>query len=159
MSTKAAIYRGDKTFSVDEKEVPRPATGEVQVDVAYCGICGTDLHIYLGHMDQRVGFERTIGHEMSGVISALGDGVTGLEVGQNIVVRPLDHCGDCPACNAGHEHVCHNLKFIGIDTEGAFQEKWNVPAHTIHVLPRDLDLSHAALIEPLAVACHDVKRG
>ncbi len=159
MSTKAAIYRGDKTFSVDEKEVPPPATGEVQVDVAYCGICGTDLHIYLGHMDQRVGFERTIGHEMSGVISALGDGVTGLEVGQNIVVRPLDHCGDCPACNAGHEHVCHNLKFIGIDTEGAFQEKWNVPAHTIHVLPRDLDLSHAALIEPLAVACHDVKRG
>ena len=59
MLTKAAIYRGDKTFSVDEKEVPRPATGEVQVDVAYCGICGTDLHIYLGHMDQRVGFERT----------------------------------------------------------------------------------------------------
>ncbi len=159
MSTKAAVYRGDKTFSVEKKDVPAPAAGEVQIDVAYCGICGTDLHIYLGHMDQRVGFARTIGHEMSGVISAIGEGVTGLTIGQNIVVRPLDHCGDCPACNAGHEHICHNLKFIGIDTEGAFQEKWNVPAHTIHVLPKDLDLSHAALIEPLAVACHDVKRG
>ncbi len=159
MTTKAAVYRGDKTFSVDKVQVSAPAPNDVQVDVAYCGICGTDLHIYLGHMDARVGFERTIGHEMSGIISAIGDGVAGLEVGQNVVVRPLDHCGDCPACDAGHQHVCHNLKFIGIDTEGAFQEKWNVPAHTVHVLPQDLDLAHAALIEPLAVACHDVKRG
>ena len=159
MSTKAAVYRGDKTFTIEQKNVAPPGPGEVQIDVEYCGICGTDLHIYLGHMDARVGFERTIGHEMSGVISALGDGVTDLSVGQAIVVRPLDHCGDCPACNAGHTHVCHNLKFIGIDTEGAFQEKWNVPAHTIHVLPKGLDLAHAALIEPLAVACHDVKRG
>ncbi|MEM9574007.1 MAG: alcohol dehydrogenase catalytic domain-containing protein [Pseudomonadota bacterium] len=159
MSIKAAVYRGDKTFSVEHKEAVAPAAGEVQIDVAYCGICGTDLHIYLGHMDQRVGFERTIGHEMSGVISALGEGVEGLSVGQHIVVRPLDHCGDCPACDDGNEHICHNLKFIGIDTEGAFQQKWNVPAHTIHVLPDELDLSHAALIEPLAVACHDVNRG
>jgi 2-desacetyl-2-hydroxyethyl bacteriochlorophyllide A dehydrogenase len=159
MSIKAAVYRGDKTFSVEQKEVAAPAAGEVQIDVAYCGICGTDLHIYLGHMDQRVGFERTIGHEMSGIISVVGEGVDGLSVGQHIVVRPLDHCGDCPACNDGNEHICHNLKFIGIDTQGAFQQKWNVPAHTIHVLPDDLDLSHAALIEPLAVACHDVNRG
>jgi len=159
MSIKAAVYRGDKTFSVEQKEVSPPATGEVQIEVAYCGICGTDLHIYLGHMDQRVGFERTIGHEMSGIISAIGEGVKDLSIGQHIVVRPLDHCGDCPACNDGQEHICHNLKFIGIDTEGAFQQKWNVPAHTIHVLPDDLDLSHAALIEPLAVACHDVNRG
>ncbi len=159
MSTKAAVYRGNKTFTLEGKEVPPPGPGEVQIDVAYCGICGTDLHIYLGHMDQRVGFKRTIGHEMSGIISAIGEGVTGLSAGQHVVVRPLDHCGNCPACNAGHEHICHNLKFIGIDTEGAFQEKWNVPSHTIHVLPDELDLSHAALIEPLAVACHDVKRG
>lgn len=159
MTIKAVVYRGDKTFSVDEKKAIGPAKGEVQIDVVYCGICGTDLHIYLGHMDQRVGFERTIGHEMSGIISAVGEGVDGLSVGQHIVVRPLDHCGDCPACKVGHEHICHNLKFIGIDTEGAFQEKWNVPAHTVHVLPDDLDLLHAALIEPLAVAYHDVKRG
>lgn len=159
MGHQAAVYRGDKSFTVEEVEIAPPAAGEVQIDVAYCGICGTDLHIYLGHMDGRVGFERTIGHEMSGVIAAVGDGVDGLRPGQHIVVRPLDHCGDCPACNAGHEHICHKLKFIGIDTDGAFQQKWNVPAHTIHVLPDDLDLSHAALIEPLAVAVHDVDRG
>lgn len=159
MTTQAAVYRGNKTFTVENVTTPPPEPGQVQIDVAYCGICGTDLHIYLGHMDQRVGFERTIGHEMSGVIAAVGEGVAGLKTGQHIVVRPLDHCGDCPACNAGHEHICHKLKFIGIDTPGAFQKKWNVPAHTIHVLPDDLDLSHAALIEPLAVACHDVSRG
>lgn len=159
MTTQAAVYRGDKTFSVETVTTPPPGAGQVQIDVAYCGICGTDLHIYLGHMDARVGFERTIGHEMSGVIAALGEGVTGLNIGQHIVVRPLDHCGDCPACNAGHTHICHKLKFIGIDTPGAFQQKWNVPAHTVHILPDDLDLSHAALIEPLAVACHDVARG
>ncbi len=159
MSTAAAFYRGDKTFSIEQVDVPPPGPGEVQIDVAFCGICGTDLHIYLGHMDARVGFERTIGHEMSGTIAAVGEGVDGLSIGAPIVVRPLDHCGDCPACNAGHEHICHTLKFIGIDSDGAFQQKWNVPAHTIHLLPQDLDLSHAALIEPLAVAVHDVDRG
>lgn len=158
MNSKAAVYRGNCTFSVEMKEVSAPSAGEVQIDVAYCGICGTDLHIYLGHMDQRVGFERTIGHEMSGVIAAVGSGVSAWTVGQPVVVRPLDHCGDCPACNAGHEHICHRLNFIGIDTPGAFQQKWNVPAHTIHAIPDKLDLSHAALIEPLAVACHAVDR-
>ena len=159
MRTTAAVYRGNKTFTVEEVTIPPPGPGQVQIDVAYCGICGTDLHIYLGHMDPRVGFERTIGHEMSGVISALGADVSGLSVEQHVVVRPLDHCGSCPACKAGHQHICHTLTFIGIDSDGAFQEKWNVPAHTIHVMPDDLDLSHAALIEPLAVACHDIRRG
>jgi len=159
VTISAAVYRGDKTFAVERKIHSQPGAGEVQIDVAYCGICGTDLHIYLGHMDQRVGFQRTIGHEMSGVISALGPDVTRLKIGQHVVVRPLSSCGECPACKAGNDHICHNLTFIGIDTDGAFQEKWNVPAHTIHVLPNDLPLKHAALIEPLAVACHDVERG
>ncbi|WP_147109662.1 zinc-binding dehydrogenase [Tateyamaria sp. syn59] len=159
MMHQAAFYRGGKHFTVETVETPPPGPGQVQIDVAYCGICGTDLHIYLGHMDGRVGFERTIGHEMSGVISAVGEGVEGFTAGQPIVVRPLDHCGVCPACKAGHEHICHNLKFIGIDSDGAFQQKWNVPAHTVHILPKDLNLAHAALIEPLAVAVHDVDRG
>ncbi len=159
MDITAAYYTGNKTFAIETITARPPGRGEVQIDVAYCGICGTDLHVYLGHMDQRIGNHRVIGHEMSGVISALGEDVTGLAVGQPVVVRPLDHCGHCPACVAGHEHICHNLKFLGLDTDGAFQEKWTVPAHTVHVLPEDLPLAHAALIEPLAVACHDVRRG
>lgn len=156
--SRAAVYRGDRHFSLETRQIDPPGPGEVQIRVAYCGICGTDLHIYLGHMDQRVGFERAIGHEMSGIAAATGAGVTGIDPGERVVVRPLDACGNCPACAAGHDHVCHRLKFIGIDTEGALQEFWNVPAHTIHKLPAGLSLAHAALIEPLAVACHDVAR-
>ena len=153
----AAFYRGDKTFTVEKRSVPAPGPGEVAVRVAYCGICGTDMHVFHGNMDARVGFERVIGHEMSGTVTALGDGVTNVRPGQKVVVRPLDHCGDCPACRAGHNHICHKLKFLGLDTDGAMQEIWTVPAHTLHVLPDDIAMDHAALIEPVAVACHDVR--
>jgi 2-desacetyl-2-hydroxyethyl bacteriochlorophyllide A dehydrogenase len=110
-------------------------------------------------MDQRIGDHRVIGHEMSGTIAAVGDMVPNIGVGDRVVVRPLDHCGDCPACRRGHAHICQNLKFLGLDTDGAFQQKWTVPAHTIHHLPANVTLEHAALIEPVAVACHDVRRG
>ena len=152
----AAYYRGDKSFAVEEKKPDQPGPGEVAIRTAFCGICGTDMHVYHGNMDARVGLNRIVGHEMSGTISAVGDGVD-LEVGQKAVVRPLDHCGDCPACKAGHQHICHKLKFLGLDTDGAMQEVWVVPAHTVHILPDDLRLDHAALIEPVAVAAHDVR--
>jgi 2-desacetyl-2-hydroxyethyl bacteriochlorophyllide A dehydrogenase len=150
----AAFYRGDKSFSVEERVAPEPGPGEVSIRIAYCGICGTDMHVYHGNMDARVGLNRVVGHEMSGVVEAGAEGFTS---GQKVVVRPLDHCGDCPACTAGHQHICHNLKFLGLDTDGAMQEIWNVPAHTLHVLPDDMRMDHAALIEPVAVACHDVR--
>ena len=153
----AAFYRGNKTFAVEEATPAQPKAGEVAIRVAYCGICGTDMHVYHGNMDARVGLNRIVGHEMSGVVDAVGDGVTGFTPGQKVVVRPLDHCGDCPACTAGHEHICHNLKFLGLDTDGAMQNVWCVPAHTVHGLPDDMKLDHAALIEPVAVACHDVR--
>ena len=153
----AAFYRGDKNFAVEQIPAQTPKAGEATIRIAYCGICGTDMHVYHGNMDGRVGLNRIVGHEMSGVLESVGEGVTNVKVGQKVVVRPLDHCGDCPACNAGNEHICHNLKFLGLDTDGAMQELWTVPAHTLHVLPDDLRLDHAALIEPVAVACHDVR--
>ncbi len=156
-STTAAFYRGNKSFTVEETLPKPPGAGEVSVRVAYCGICGTDMHVFHGNMDARVGFERIIGHEMSGSVDALGEGVAGFELGQKVVVRPLDACGDCPACAAGHDHICHRLKFLGLDTDGAMQDVWTVPAHTLHALPDILRLDHAALIEPVAVACHDVR--
>lgn len=157
MTNTAAYYRGDKTFITGPAEPKAPDAGEVAVRVAWCGICGTDMHVFHGNMDQRVGLNRIIGHEMSGVVEAAGEGVTGFTKGEKVVVRPLDHCGDCPACRAGHQHICHKLKFLGLDTDGAMQTIWNVPAHTLHKLPADMRLDHAALIEPVAVACHDVR--
>ncbi|WP_171133454.1 MULTISPECIES: zinc-binding dehydrogenase [unclassified Ruegeria] len=154
---RSAFYRGDKTFAVEQATPAEPGPNEVRIRVAYCGICGTDMHVFHGNMDARVGKNRVIGHEMSGVVESVGAEVDASLLDQKVVVRPLDHCGECPACKAGHEHICHNLKFLGLDTDGAMQELWVVPAHTIHKLPADLRLDYAALIEPVAVACHDVR--
>lgn len=156
---KAAFYEGDRRISIGACEPVEPEAGEVQLKVSYCGICGTDLHIYQGMMDARVTMPQIMGHEMSGVVHAIGSGVEGFEVGDPVTVMPLDPCGHCPACQAGHSHICYNLKFLGIDTPGAFQSYWTVPAHTLHRLPENLSLAHGALIEPLSVACHDVRLG
>lgn len=157
MTINAAFYRGNKTFVVEKTEAQAPEVGEVAVRVAYCGICGTDMHVFHGNMDARVGHNRIVGHEMSGVIDAVGEGVEGFSAGQKVVVRPLDPDLNCPASKAGYPHISHNLKFLGLDTDGAMQEIWTVPTHTIHVLPDDMRMDHAALIEPVAVACHDVR--
>ena len=156
---QAAYYEGNRTITTEASVPQTPGPGEVRINVAYCGICGTDLHIYLGHMDKRVKMPQIMGHEMSGVIAEIGPDVTGWQVGDRVVVRPLAPCGHCPACEAGHSHICYNLKFLGIDTPGALQGSWTVPAYTLHALPDDLPLDKAALIEPLAVACHDVRLG
>ncbi|MCX6635221.1 MAG: alcohol dehydrogenase catalytic domain-containing protein [Acidobacteria bacterium] len=156
---RAAFYEGHETISLGECVPVAPAAGQAQIRVSHCGICGTDLHIFHGKMDHRVKMPQVIGHEMSGVIAAVGEGVAQFAPGDRVTVRPLDHCGDCPACRAGHSHICQRLKFIGIDSPGAFQETWTVPAHTLHRLPDSLSLREAALIEPLAVACHDVRLG
>lgn len=155
---KAAYYTGDRTFKVETVQPLAPGEGEVAIDVAYCGVCGTDLHAFHGKMDARIGFHRVIGHEMSGVVQALGDGVGDIDVGEHVVIRPLVSCGACPACIAGHTHICHSLKFLGLDTDGAFQQRWTVPRSTVHRIPADLPLEFGALVEPIAVACHDVRR-
>jgi (R,R)-butanediol dehydrogenase/meso-butanediol dehydrogenase/diacetyl reductase len=156
---KAAFYERDEIIRIGEIEAQPPGPAEVQVKVAYSGICGTDLHIFHGVMDARVAPSQIMGHEISGTISALGEGVTGMAVGDRVTVMPLDSCGECPACLAGHGHICLKLNFLGIDTPGGFQTYWNVPAKTILPLPDNLSLEIGALIEPLAVACHDVRLG
>jgi len=154
---KAVSYDGRGRFSVRDAEPVPPGEGEVRLDVAYCGVCGTDLHIAHGAMDGRVRPPRVIGHEMSGTVAELGPGVHGFSVGDRVVVRPLDSRGETPA-DRGFSHISRNLKFLGIDTPGAFQSSWTVPAFTLHRLPDRVDLRLAALAEPLAVACHDVRR-
>jgi 2-desacetyl-2-hydroxyethyl bacteriochlorophyllide A dehydrogenase len=156
---KAAYYHGNRTIRLGESVPRTPGLDEVRIHVAYCGVCGTDLHIFKGGMDKRVSIPQVIGHEMSGEIAEVGGNVRGWSVGDRVVVRPLHPCGNCPACRAGHAHICYNLKFLGIDTPGAFQGSWTVPAHTLHRLPPNLPFDRAALIEPVAVACHDVRLG
>lgn len=153
-----AAYVLDKSVTVVPLEVQPPGPGEVRIRVAYVGLCGTDLHIVHGNMDARVQTPLVFGHEMSGVIDAVGEGVQDWSVGDAVTVMPLDWDGSCPACKAGHEHICQNLNFIGIDSPGALQGLWNVPASTLVALPAGLALDRAALVEPVAVAVHDVRR-
>jgi (R,R)-butanediol dehydrogenase/meso-butanediol dehydrogenase/diacetyl reductase len=154
----AAMYMGERTMAIEERDPEPLGPGEVRVSVAYVGICGTDLHIFHGDMDRRVTMPATIGHEMSGTILELGADVEGWAVGDTVTVMPLAWDGTCPACRAGNEHICQNLDFIGIDTPGALQERWNVPASTLVRIPADVSLRDAALVEPVAVAVHDVRR-
>ena len=155
---KAVYYQGNRTFSFEDAEPASPGPGEVRLDVAYCGICGTDLHIYHGAMDKRVKMPLVIGHEASATVAELGKGVSGFAVGDKVVVRPLDNRAETKA-DRGFSHICKGLKFIGIDSPGAFQNSWTLPAFTLHKVPREVDLKMAALVEPLAVACHDVRLG
>jgi 2-desacetyl-2-hydroxyethyl bacteriochlorophyllide A dehydrogenase len=155
---KAVFYEGNQTISTGDCTPIPPEADEVQIKVAYGGICGTDLHIYHGAMDRRVKMPQIIGHEVSGVVSAVGKGVAGFAVGDAVSVMPLD-TSRCLPRDSAYSHICEHLKFMGIDSPGGFQSYWTVPAYTLHHLPKGMPLRYGALIEPLAVACHDIRMG
>ncbi|NUP46242.1 MAG: alcohol dehydrogenase catalytic domain-containing protein [Catenulispora sp.] len=157
-TTLAVRYTAARTLTTGPADTAPPGPGLVELAPAYVGICGTDLHIFHGDMDARVKAPAVIGHEMSGTVVRLGPGVEGFAPGDPVTVMPLRWDDTCPACLRGHRHVCQNLDFIGIDSPGAMQQRWTVPAATLIPLPRALPLDHAALVEPTAVAVHDVGR-
>ncbi|MCL6670923.1 zinc-dependent alcohol dehydrogenase [Streptomyces panaciradicis] len=156
--TLAVRYLSARTLDTAPAESPSPGPGEVEIAPAYVGICGTDLHIFHGDMDARVAVPAVLGHEMSGRVVRVGAGVEGWAAGDAVTVMPLRWDDTCPACLAGHQHICQHLDFIGIDSPGAMQQRWTVPASTLVRLPGSLALDHAALVEPTAVAVHDVGR-
>jgi (R,R)-butanediol dehydrogenase / meso-butanediol dehydrogenase / diacetyl reductase len=155
---RAAVYVGEQTIRVEDRRPEEPGRGQVRLDVAYVGICGTDLHVKHGAMDARVTLPAVIGHEMSGTVAAVGDGVSAWTPGDRVTVMPLRWCGACAACRAGHRHICQRLVFVGIDAPGALQQSWTVEQELLVRLPEGVALEHAALAEPAAVAVHDVRR-
>jgi (R,R)-butanediol dehydrogenase / meso-butanediol dehydrogenase / diacetyl reductase len=159
MTYLAIDYHGDGALRSRSYETTDPGPGQVRIAVAFTGICGTDLKIAHGAMDHRITSPWPIGHEMSGIVEAIGPEVSGWQPGEKVTVMPLTSCGDCPACRRGHSHVCQNLIFVGIDSPGSLQQRWTVPAGLLIRIPEHLSLEHAALAEPTAVAVHDVRRG
>ncbi|WP_431074250.1 zinc-dependent alcohol dehydrogenase [Microbacterium phyllosphaerae] len=155
---QSVSYIGSGRVEVADRPTEAPAAGEVQLAVAFTGLCGTDLHIIHGSMDSRVTTPLVFGHEMSGTVEQIGPGVEGWAVGDRVTVMPLEWDGTCPACLAGHQHICQNLDFVGIDSPGSLQQRWNVRAEWLIPLPDDMPLDIAALAEPTAVAVHDVRR-
>jgi (R,R)-butanediol dehydrogenase/meso-butanediol dehydrogenase/diacetyl reductase len=124
---KAARFHGPKDIRIEDVPESTVRPGAVAIDVAWCGICGTDLHEYLEgpifipvhrhpHPLSHESDPVTMGHEFSGTISELGEGVTDLTIGDNVVVEPLFACGDCDPCRSGHYNLCVSMGFIELAT-------------------------------------------
>ena len=154
---RAAFYHGPRVFRPGTAPVPTPAPGEALLRVRRVGICGTDLHIFQGHLEHRVRHRAVIGHETFAEVAEAPTG-SGFRRGDRVVVEPLSVCGQCRACRMGASYICYDLKVLGVDLPGGMQEYWAVPAERLIKVPATLGDDDAALIEPLAVAVHDVAR-
>ena len=154
---QALIWRGPHDMALEDVPVPAPGPGEVLVDVRAIGICGSDVHGYTGASGRRTA-GMVMGHEFSGVVQALGPGVTAPAVGTRVAVNPLISCGTCPDCQAGHEHLCRNRRSIGVNmgTRGAFAEAVAVPAQNAVPLADSVSFAEGTLAEPLAVGLRAV---
>jgi (R,R)-butanediol dehydrogenase/meso-butanediol dehydrogenase/diacetyl reductase len=154
---RASFYHGDRTFRTGSAPMPVPGPGEALLRVRRVGICGTDLHIYQGHLDHRVPRGGIIGHEtFAEVATAPAD--SGFSEGDRVVVEPVSFCGACRPCRMGATYLCRHLKVLGVDVAGGMQEYWAVPVDRLLHVPASISDDHAPLIEPLAVATHDVTR-
>jgi (R,R)-butanediol dehydrogenase/meso-butanediol dehydrogenase/diacetyl reductase len=144
----------DRLLRVIERPSPQPGPGQVAVEVAFCGICGSDLHF----RDVPALFPAgTVpGHEFSGSIGALGEGVEGWSAGDRVCVLPFAQCGECAACRAGTEQVCAtaiaNGVGLGTGRPGGYAERVVVDARMLFALPEAVDDRAGTLVEPLAVA-------
>lgn len=154
---RASFYHGHRTFRTGEAAMPTPKAGEALLRVRRVGICGTDLHIYQGHLDHRVPKNGVIGHETFAHVSSAPPG-SGFAEGDRVVVEPVLFCGACRACLMGATYLCQQLKVLGVDVAGGMQEYWAVPADRLLGVPDSISDDHAPVIEPLAVAVHDVTR-
>jgi len=154
-----------KPFEVVIGQVPEiePGENEVQVNIAFCGICGSDVHAYRG-LHPFVPTPAYPGHEGAGIISKLGKGAEawGLEVGDKVTFEPNLNCGTCHNCRTGRYNICQNLKVMGCQvterTKGMMADKFVSPASKVIKLPPDMSLRKAAMTEPLAVGLHAVRR-
>lgn len=165
---RAARFHGRGDIRIDEVEEPRVRPGTVEVEVEWCGICGTDLHEYLEgpifaptteapHPLTGESIPITLGHEFAGVVAELGAGVSDLAVGDRVVVEPYLICGHCDACTTGRYNVCATLGFVGLSGGGGgFSQYVVAERRWVHPLG-DLGTDVGALIEPLAVAYHAVR--
>ncbi|MEO1458345.1 MAG: alcohol dehydrogenase catalytic domain-containing protein [Pseudomonadota bacterium] len=149
---KALVYTGTEEVEIREADLPVAEPGQAVVDVAVCGICGSDMHAYHGH-DPRRRPPLVLGHEAAGTVRE------GSLAGRRVAINPLMTCGKCPACLGGREHLCPYRELIGMRVPGAFAERVAINASNLTVLDDGLSFEAAALAEPLACAVHTVRLG
>lgn len=151
------LYAAGDLRVEDIASPPAPGAGEVRVAVTAAGICGSDLHNFrTGAWISRS--PSVAGHEFTGRVMAVGEGVAGLKIGDAVVADSRVTCGVCAACRGGRPNVCEKLGFVGEVCEGGFAEEVVLPASLLVKAPDNVDAAALAMAEPLAVALHAVKR-
>ena len=162
----ACRIHAKEDLRVESAETPAPGPGEVLLRLGAGGICGSDLHYYFeGRNGSFVVREPLIpGHEASGVVAAIGTGVTRVAVGDRVAISPSHACGRCDYCRQGREHLCTRMKFLGSASlfphvQGMFQEYFVMGERQCYPVAGDASLGEIAFAEPLAVSLHGVNRG
>jgi threonine dehydrogenase-like Zn-dependent dehydrogenase len=157
---KALVLRGAYDIGVEERAEPQAGPGEVVVEVIATGICGSDFHGYSGENGRRHPGQ-VMGHETVGRIDEIGLGVGDLAPGQLVTINPVMACGTCAACRDGQQQWCSRRVVLGVAPEipAAFADRVAAPAQNVVVLPESMPAELGALVEPLAVGYHAVRRG
>jgi (R,R)-butanediol dehydrogenase / meso-butanediol dehydrogenase / diacetyl reductase len=161
---RAAVYYGPRDIRIEDVAEPEPGPGQVLLDVSRNGICGSDLHTYVGSSTGGAAMHVpgvVLGHEFSGTVRALGDGIDDLSIGTAVAVAPIEYCGSCWSCRHSWPHMCRRLALYGgyrLPLHGGLAPQVCVSRRSVFAVPEGLDVSHAALAEPLSVAVHAVRR-
>jgi threonine dehydrogenase-like Zn-dependent dehydrogenase len=153
---RAAVAKSGSSLTVESVPIPEPRDGEVRVRVSACGICGSDLHLFRGGL---MSPGLTPGHEIAGIVDALGPGVTGACEGDHVAVEPFRSCGECDECRSGRDPVCRDSRLLGVQANGGLAEYLVVSERRIFPAPADLGAELTALAEPLAVSIHGLRQG
>jgi L-iditol 2-dehydrogenase len=145
---------------IEFRQVPEPdlQPDQIMLQTKRIGVCGSDIHVYHG-LHPYTGYPIVQGHEVSGLVAALGADVTGYAVGDKITFAPQVVCGECFPCQNGMYHICESLLVMGFQTNGTAQDYFPLLVDNVFKLPPDMSLDHAAMIEPIAVAAHAVRKG
>jgi L-iditol 2-dehydrogenase len=158
---KALLLSEYKHLALTDLPTPAPGAGEVLIQVAACGICGSDVHGYDGGSGRRIP-PIVMGHEAAGVVAALGDGTTSYRVGERVTFDSTVYCGGCEFCRRGEVNLCNHRQVVGVSCgeyrrAGAFAEYVTVPERILYRLPDKLSFSDAAMLEAASVAIHAVR--
>jgi len=159
---RVGVFRGVRRIEVEEAPEPVAGPHDVVLEVKACGICGSDLHTYLEGALVEVG--QVLGHEFSGEIVSVGGEVAGIAPGDRVTGIPIQPCEDCRRCREGNGHLCEHMheSGIGFGLPGAFADRVRIPnarvGVNVHPLPEELSFEDGALVEPLGIAVHAVRR-
>lgn len=154
---RQAVMTAPGKIEIREVSIPSVAADQVLVEMAYVGICGSDIHVYLGKHPYTP-YPVVQGHEVSGKVVAIGESVERVKIGDRVTIEPQVSCGVCYPCTHGLYNICNELKVMGFQTTGAASDYFAVSEHHIVTLPDDMDYRYGAMMEPLSVAVRAVRK-